>query len=205
MGNTAFLAGAVGVFTTLSIQGIVGSMLTFKGSNIIQNNTAVGIIGLGLGEGGALFVDFESSVVVEGRLCASGNRALSGGGFAWVIGQLLFASSSQVFFNDNTLLGTGAPNTIALFTSGSSIGISVQCGEGSPSWLQDRTYTIRGPACACNESFVAGNSTTCDTPFPDCGPTTWDQDACACVSVRGLGCQPPAVLRVVGDQVARSA
>jgi hypothetical protein len=86
----------------------------------------------------------------------------------------VFGADSEVYFSDNT------PDTIYLPPSG-----AVRCGEGATSWTntQDTSYNIKGPACACNSTFVEGSNTTCDSPFPVCNASTWDQDTCACVKV----------------------
>jgi hypothetical protein len=39
---------------------------------------------------------------------------------------------------------------------------AVRCGNASAApWTAPNNYTICGPPCACNDAFVAGNSTDC--------------------------------------------
>lgn len=149
--------------------------LTLTGhSSVVQNNTA--------DFGGAFYIEPLTTLLIKGRLCASGNRVLGvnfnnpEGRFAFADGQVVFAASSEVLMSDN------APDTV--YMSGPA---AVQCGVGAPSWPSGRAYSITGRACACNTTFVAGNSTTCESAFPDCGPSTWDQGTCACVSAVWLG------------------
>lgn len=150
---------------------VVLATLTIKGNrNVFQDNTA-------FRNGGALSMEV-AVVLVEGDLCASGNTAIEVGGFASVIfsnNQLTFGEGSNVTFGDN--FAKDVPNTLYLSLSNSAPP-QVRCGDASsPPWAQNLVYTIIGEACACNSSFVANTSTTCD----ECGAPGWDQDTCSCV------------------------
>jgi hypothetical protein len=155
LGNNALFGGAVDLTGP--------SSLTIKGrSNLVHNNTA-GIAG------GAFYVDPPATLLIQGRLCASGNRATSEGGFAYARGQVVFGADSEVYLSDNT------PNSIFLDVDRRGRGAGVaRCGQVAPSWnnTQDTAYNITGPACACNTTFVAGDGTTCDSPFPVCDAST---------------------------------
>lgn len=158
---------------------VVLATLTIKGNrNVFQDNTADR-------NGGALSMD-TAVVSVEGVLCASGNKAAkvvedASGGFASLIfpgNQLTFGKDSNVTFGDN--FAKNVPNTLYLappvFSNPDPP--KVRCGDASsPPWAQNEVYTIIGEACACNRSFVANTSTTCD----ECGAPGWDQDTCSCV------------------------
>lgn len=159
--NTAELGGAIDTSgsNTLTIKG---------GNNVMQNNIAR--------FGGAFYIDPLTMLLIESRLCASGNRASVQSGFAFVPGQLVFDANSEVLLLDNT------PDAVLLFPS--RVG-AVRCGVGAPSWASSQgsnpPYNVTGPACACNTMFVDGTSTTCESAFRDCGASTWDQGTCACV------------------------
>jgi hypothetical protein len=141
--------------------------LTLKGRNVVNNNTATRYAG-------AFYLQTTTStLLIENKMCASGNRAPSGGVFADVGGQLAFVEGSEVYLPDST------PDTILLLFG------SVRCGEAAPSWARTvagTVYSITGRACACNASFVDGTSTICVSDFPACPASTWDQETCACVS-----------------------
>jgi hypothetical protein len=168
--NAARFGGAVDLSST--------STLTFKGrNNVAGNNTSTS-------NGGAFYVDPGNKLRIEGSICASGNQARGNqatpgqGGFARVFGQLVFVEGSEVYLSKHT------PNTISIF---GNVG-AVRCGEGATSWakdtINDKAYFITGAACACNETFVAGDNVTCVSEFPNCdSSSTWDQGTCACVSV----------------------
>jgi hypothetical protein len=150
---------------------VVLAALTIKGNNnVFQDNTTDR-------NGGALSME-ASVVLVEGGLCASGNKAAEVGGFASLIfggNQLTFGYDPKVKFGDN--FAKNVPNTLYLSPFGNPAP-EVRCGDASSTpWASNETYTIIGKACACNSSFVANTSTTCD----ECGAPGWDQDTCSCV------------------------
>lgn len=157
-----------------------GSMvLKGRGDFAIGNNgsDAGGVFGI---RGGGLQID--------GRRCASGNKAGFSGGFAVVEANDAELRSSEAFFSDNiqTCCGNTFQNTVVMSQAG--VGKAVRCGVDAPSWADNKLYGITGAACACNESFVAATSPVneCNTAFPaDCDPSTW-QDTCVSVPARVL-------------------
>lgn len=185
-GNTAFNGG--GVF----IEG--GNTLIWLGSNVLRGNSASN-------SGAAVFIGAGSSMVVSGQLCVQDNTdgdPLSGSLYVDANngndpdGQLLFTTSSQANLANNSPVGIYI----------TSRGGKARCGDSSsPAWKAGG-YTITGPACACNNAFVDGSSSTCGS----CGPLGWSSPSCACAECAGGSCCDISTLsfKPAGEVCARS-
>jgi hypothetical protein len=176
-GNTATDGAAVAVQSD-------GSVVVNGRGNFFTDNTANAGGAFGIGGAGA-------SLRVDGRLCASGNKAEFSGGFAVVNAgaQLILADGSEAYFDDNTQTCCGNSNqdTVVMTSTPTN---RVQCGVDAPSWTDNKVYGITGAACACNASFVAVPANAdpyineCNNTYPaDCDPLQWE-DTCVSVTAR---------------------
>lgn len=140
--------------------------------NFVQNNT-------GADSSGAFSVEVASQLEMQGSMCATGNRAGTGGGFAGIVqadspgASLAMAAGSNVKLADNT---SSAINML--------YNVRVLCGVAAQTWNysadahQGLSYNITGDACGCNEAIVNGSSKVCE----QCGAAGWNQATFDCVS-----------------------
>lgn len=154
---------------------------TLTGRTAFSNNTAGHL-------GGAVHI-LGGRVTVDRPMCAQGNKAAAGGGFAYVElpeateqptkGAVNFTARSA-----GTRLGADAAPNIVVFSLMSTWGQGkVVCAGGSKAW-PPRRYSVMGDPCACSADFVRGASRTCDSCEGG-----WDPHACDCkVGWAATGC-----------------
>lgn len=158
-----------------------GCDITLTGRTAFSNNTA--------GQHGGAVHILGGRVTVDGPMCAQGNKAAAGGGFAYMElpevteqptkGVLNFTARSA-----GTRLGADAAPNIEVFSLMSTWGQGkVVCAGSSKAWPPGRC-SVTGEPCACSADFVRGASTTCNSCEGG-----WDPQACDCkVGWAATGC-----------------
>lgn len=147
-----------------------GAWLSLSGVTFRNNR------GIGGDESAACIWIFTSMVDVDGPLCAFNNSVDQPG----IAGCLLLGrdiqSVAQLRFNQPSTanIANNFPYDIVVADQK-----NLTCGSNGAPWAPG-AYTVTGPVCACNEAFVNGTSTTCDS----CGDLGWSDGLCACVSGR---------------------
>jgi hypothetical protein len=123
------------------------------GSSTFLSNTAnKGAVSLGSG----------ASLDIRGPLCAQGNAGGAAGFlFATDVSRVTFSQPATACINGNTPVDVKAQGADILAIS-------------STDW-KDKSYTIIGGVCACDEAFTEGTKTQCDS----C-PFGWNAATCAC-------------------------
>jgi len=143
-GNTAASGGALAV---------LGGTVTLSGlTTFIGNNAA--------NDGGAVYVN-KGSLIVNGPVCAQDNT-VSGSGvgtFLWVDGFPAGVPTYPSVVLNNIVNINGSTSTANDIYNRDG---GLRCGSSGSNW-PSAGYGIIGDACACNQQFVNGSNTTCDS------------------------------------------
>lgn len=113
---------------------------------------------------GSLFNLVDSILNVNGPVCAQNNS---------------FPAGSFINLGGNSILNLLATLNVDAGDISVSSSARVYCNDFS--WVANKHYNVTGEVCQCNEAFIEGKATTCNS----CSALGWDYATCACAVVSG--------------------